>query len=113
MGPIMPILPIWTLSKDARGLLVQADDWDEMARKLALAAAVLKNTIQRFNANANAGHDPDFNRGVHTYDRIFGHTQIQSHPSTMHSETPPFYTLRIYPGAIGQKDDLCTDVNGQ
>src|SRR3546814_6881828 len=54
MGPIMPILPIWTLSKDARGLLVQADDWDEMARKLDLDAAVLKNTIQRFNANARS-----------------------------------------------------------
>src|SRR3546814_17304952 len=52
MGPIMPILPIWILSKDARGLLVQADDWDEMARKLDLDAAVLKPTIQSFNISA-------------------------------------------------------------
>src|SRR3546814_432529 len=112
MGPIMPILPIWTLSKDARGLLVQADDWDEMARKLDLDAAVLKNTIQRFNANANAGHDPDFHRGEHTYDRIFGDHKIKSNPSLMPLEKPPFYALRIYPGDIGTNGGLVTDVNG-
>src|SRR3546814_7479800 len=67
-----------------------------MARKLDLDAAVLKNTIQRFNANANAGHDPDFHRGEHTYDRIFGDHKIKSNPSLMPLEKPPFYALRIY-----------------
>src|SRR3546814_7493584 len=83
-----------------------------MARKLDLDAAVLKNTIQRFNANANAGHDPDFHRGEHTYDRIFGDHKIKSNPSLMPLEKPPFYALRIYPGDIGTNGGLVTDVNG-
>src|SRR3546814_16903478 len=84
-----------------------------MARKLDLDAAVLKTTIQRFNANANAGHDPDFHRSEHNYDRIFGDHRIKSNHSLMTLEKPPFYALRSYPVDIGRTGGVVTDVDGE
>lgn len=106
MGPVLPIIPIWMHPQGVREILVQANDWDDIASSLGLDADALKATIERFNANARKGQDPDFQRGEHIYDRLFGDQKIPTNPCLMPLEKPPFYALRVYPGDIGTNGGL-------
>ena len=44
--------------------------------------ARLKGSVQRFNGFAKAGKDPDFDRGLHDYDREFHRTMSPMRPGT-------------------------------
>jgi 3-oxosteroid 1-dehydrogenase len=111
MGPVLPILPIWILPKAVRQILFQANSWPELARKLDLDPAALQATMERFNANAKEGHDPDFHRGGRGYEKVFGDQKSKGNANLAALETPPFYAFAIYPGDIGTNGGLVTDVN--
>jgi len=112
MGPVMPMLPVWTLSKEVRSILVRGRTIAELAGKLSIDPAVLTATIERFNAQAHAGVDDDFHRGETPYDLLFGDPRIKKNPTLMALERAPFYAVRIYPGDIGTNGGLVTDSNG-
>jgi 3-oxosteroid 1-dehydrogenase len=76
-------------------------------------AATAKAEIAKFNGYASAGKDPDFNRGLHLYDREWhllfsarrqGTTQPENpHPSNvMHpfAESGPYYAVILAPGTL-------------
>ena len=109
MGPVMPMFPDFMLSKGAREILVKARTWDEMAAKLNIDPAVLKETVERFNANARRGEDPDFGRGHQAYDRYYGDPKVQPNPNLKPIVKAPFYALPIYPGDIGTNGGLRVD----
>ncbi|MFA5495620.1 MAG: FAD-dependent oxidoreductase [Porticoccaceae bacterium] len=113
MGPVLPIIPIWMHPKAVRQILVQARDWDEMARKLNIDPAALKATIDRFNANARQGRDPDFHRGETLYERIFGDQKLEANPSLTPLAKAPFYALPVYPGDIGTNGGLRIGINAE
>ena len=58
-----------------------SSDLDELAAKAGLDAAALRATIDRYNAQVDAGADPDFGR----------RHLVHNHGALRRIETPPFY----------------------
>jgi 3-oxosteroid 1-dehydrogenase len=113
MGPMMPMIPDFLHPRAVRDILVKTRTWDEMADRLNIDRAVLRDTIARFNANAREGKDPDFGRGHQPYDRFYGDPKVTPNPNLLPLEHAPFYALPIYPGDIGTNGGLATDANAQ
>ena len=93
----------------ADGYVVRAGTLAELAQKLGLPADTLQRTVQRFNAHAATGSDPDFGRGGTTYQRALGDAAHGPNPSLGTLEQAPFYALKLYPGDIGAATGLVTD----
>lgn len=115
MGPLLPGSPKSDarLKSNVKAALVKADSWAELAGKIGVPAAALEATIQRFNTMAKAGKDEDFRRGENAYDQYYGDPRVTPNGNLGPLEKPPFYAFRIYPGDIGTKGGLKTDINGQ
>lgn len=83
-----------------------------LAALLEIDAAGLTATLDRFNANARNGIDPDFNRGASAYDQYWG-DQHAPHPALGPVETAPFYAVEVVSGVIGTKGGIVTDGTGR
>lgn len=83
------------------GYLVKASSWPELAAAIGLDAGTLQATIQRFNANAAHGEDPDFGKGTDAYHRFNGDPTHKPNPCLAPLEQAPFYAMRMIPGDIG------------
>jgi succinate dehydrogenase/fumarate reductase flavoprotein subunit len=85
--------------------LTAYDSLDALAEDLGIAADVLKETVERFNANAADGVDPDFHRGESAHDRWWGDPVYKGDvKGTLGPlDTPPFYAISIKSGALGTK----------
>lgn len=112
MGPVMPMLPVWTLPRAVRSILFSDATIGGLARKLGLDPAVLEQTVARFNAHVAGGTDEDFHRGDNFYDSLFGDPRLPKNKSLAPVAKGPFYALRIYPGDIGTNGGLVTDTQG-
>jgi 3-oxosteroid 1-dehydrogenase len=97
----------------AAGFLKKADTIEELARQCDLDPAVLKATVERFNAGARAGRDEDFKRGHRAYDEWLGdHYHLPS--NTLGTvEKGPFYAAPVVPGDVGTYGGVVTDVNAR
>jgi 3-oxosteroid 1-dehydrogenase len=115
MGPLLPGSPSGDakLKPNVTAALFKSDSWAGLAEQIKVPAAALEATIQRFNAMAKAGKDEDFRRGENAYDQYYGDPRIKPNGNLGALETAPFYAFTIYPGDIGTKGGLQTDVNGQ
>ncbi|HXY76084.1 MAG TPA: FAD-dependent oxidoreductase [Steroidobacteraceae bacterium] len=113
LGPMIPDLPDWMQPANLQAVLIRAEGWDELARKMQLSGETLKATIARFNEHARAGNDPDFHRGESAYDRYYGDPKVQPNPTLRALETPPFYAVPIYPGDIGTNGGVATNEYAQ
>lgn len=82
-------------------------------RGLAVEAGIdpdgLVETVERFNGFARSGRDLDFNRGDSAYDRSYADPGVKPNPCLAPIETPPFYSVKVYPGDLGTKGGLVTD----
>jgi succinate dehydrogenase/fumarate reductase flavoprotein subunit len=93
--------------------LIRADDLSTLARRLGLPDADLTATVDRFNQMAVEGRDTDFHRGDSLFDRYYADFGRQPSPTLGAISEPPFYGLRIQPGAIGSSGGLLTDTWGR
>jgi 3-oxosteroid 1-dehydrogenase len=84
----------------------------ELAGKLGVDAGGLAATLDRFNADAREGRDPEFHRGESAYDRYWG-DQDAPHPALGPVDTAPFYAIEVRSGVIGTKGGVVTDGAGQ
>jgi succinate dehydrogenase/fumarate reductase flavoprotein subunit len=84
----------------------------ELAATLEIDPAGLEASLERFNAGAREGVDPDFNRGASAYDQYWG-DQHAPHPALGPVETAPFYAIEVVSGVIGTKGGIVTDGDGQ
>lgn len=91
------------------GYLKKADTIEELARQCGLDAAVLRETIERFNENARKGEDPEFQRGLSAYDGFYGDPTNRPNPTLGPIETAPFYAAQVVPGDVGTSGGLVTD----
>jgi succinate dehydrogenase/fumarate reductase flavoprotein subunit len=82
----------------------------ELAAKIGVPAEDLVATVERFNAFAVHGEDPDFHRGETAYDRYWGDAQnIWPNPSLGPLERGPFYAMEVVNGAFGTNGGITTD----
>uniref|UniRef100_UPI00313EDC10 FAD-dependent oxidoreductase n=1 Tax=Hydrogenophaga sp. OTU3427 TaxID=3043856 RepID=UPI00313EDC10 len=94
----------------ADGYLVSGQTLAELAQRLGLPAGSLERTVARFNAHAEAGGDPDFQRGVTAYQRNIGDADWPGkNPNLGPLAQAPFYAVRLYPGDIGAATGFATD----
>ena len=97
--------------------VTRAHTLDELAEAFTLPAAGLRATVDRFNANARTGADPDFGRGQSAYDRWpgFSHAKNPDSPQAALGplETPPFYGAEVAISALGTKGGPRTDREGR
>ncbi|MGI9322956.1 MAG: FAD-binding protein, partial [Pseudomonadales bacterium] len=115
VGPLMPGPPSMDkhMKQSTRDVIKRGDTIAELAAEINVDASVLEATFQRFNEHAKQGEDPDFQRGVNGYDRYYGDPRNKPNPCLAPLVKAPFYAARIYPGDIGTKGGVLTDVNGQ
>jgi 3-oxosteroid 1-dehydrogenase len=116
-GPIAPstMMPDSSLPRRFRdgGYIHRGETLEELAEKLALPAPALKETLDRFNAHAVKGEDPDYNRGWSAQDRYYGHPSVKPNSSLGPVSKPPFYGIEIFPGDLGTKGGLLTDLQSR
>lgn len=67
-----------------KGWIIQADTIKELGGKIGLDPVVLGKTVQQYNACCVSGKDPDFGRKM-----------------LKPLQTPPFYSVKGYPGSYG------------
>jgi len=91
------------------GRLKQAWTLDDLARLCDIDAAGLAETVERFNANAERGVDPDYGRGDSAYNRALGDPNPRVHPCLGPIDEPPYYACEVLPGDIGTCGGLVTD----
>jgi succinate dehydrogenase/fumarate reductase flavoprotein subunit len=98
----------------ADGYLTEASTLAELAQRLGIDPAGLQASVARFNAQAEAGLDPDFHRGETDYQRNIGDaTWPGRNPCLGPLATAPFYAVRLYPGDIGAATGLRTDAQAR
>jgi succinate dehydrogenase/fumarate reductase flavoprotein subunit len=95
------------------GYLIKGRTLEELAAKCGIDPAGLRRTVARFNANAQAGVDPDFGRGETAFNRYGGDARHQPNPSLGPIEKGPFYAVRVVPGSFGTFAGLDTDGRGR
>ncbi len=103
IGPRLPGQPVpeW---------VTRAETLVELAGKLGIPAEGLTASVQRFNAHAEEGHDPDFERGASTYDHFYGDRSREGTAVTLGPVArAPFYAVEIRMGLLGSNGGPRTD----
>jgi 3-oxosteroid 1-dehydrogenase len=111
--PKVPFAPVPTGRKVPRAWLVsgvvkEGHSWDELAGKIGVPAAQLRETAARFNRLARNGHDDDFDRGDSAYDNYYGDPTLPN-PNLYPLGDPPYYAFPIILGDLGTSGGLRTD----
>jgi len=111
--PKVPFAPVPTGRKVPAawlesGIVKEAGSFEELATKLGVPPAQLRQTADRFNELAHKGHDDDFNRGDSAYDNYYGDPTLPN-PNMHPLGKPPYYAFQIIPGDLGTSGGLRTD----
>jgi 3-oxosteroid 1-dehydrogenase len=111
--PKIPLAPVPTGRKLPAawlesGVVCEAASLDELAGKIGVPAATLRETADRFNDLARKGHDDDFNRGDSAYDNYYGDPTL-ANPNLYPLTKPPYYAFQIILGDLGTSGGLRTD----
>jgi predicted oxidoreductase len=79
-----------------------------------MVADGLQTSVQKINAYAETGVDPDFQRGVTAYQQNIGDAAWPGKNPNLGALTQaPFYAVRLYPGDIGASTGLATDADAR
>jgi succinate dehydrogenase/fumarate reductase flavoprotein subunit len=94
----------------ADGYLTEGQTLQDLAHKLGINATGLQSSVNKINAYAETGADPDFQRGVTAYQQNIGDvTWKGKNPNIGALTQTPFYAVKLYPGDIGASTGLVTD----
>ena len=107
LGMMMPgaPLPEWIAS---------AGSLPELAEKIGVDGAQLLATAERFNSAAREARDPDFERGVSSYDHFYGDRSRPGAAATLGPvDTAPFYAVELKLGALGTNGGARTNAAAQ
>jgi len=97
----------------AAGYLSQGATLSDLARVISVDPAELKATVERYNHDAGVGVDSEFGRGGDVYQRFLGDSDNQPNPCMAPIETPPFYSIALYPADLGTACGLATNSRAQ
>jgi succinate dehydrogenase/fumarate reductase flavoprotein subunit len=96
--------------------ITSSDTLAGLAEKLGIPGDALEQTVERFNANARELRDPDFNRGWSAQDQWWGDPTLRDgtpRASLGPLETPPYYAIQVFSGALGTKGGPQTDTRAR
>ncbi|WP_312884438.1 FAD-binding protein [Nocardia barduliensis] len=91
------------------GYMLKARSIAELADRCGIDRAALEKTLDRYNAAAARGEDPDYGKGERAYDRYYGDPRVRPNPCVAPVSHPPFYAVAMYPGDVGTCGGLVTD----
>src|SRR6202163_4331556 len=95
------------------GELIETPGIEALADLIGVERSTLATTVDRYNAHAQVGLDPEFGRGTTIYQRHLGDADHIPNPCVAPIERPPFYALRIYPADLGTAIGLRTDCHAR
>ena len=96
------------------GFLKRADSIEGLASQIGIDPAVLRNTVDKFNADAKQGVDTEFHRGDRAYDNWLGDFYRKDGSHTLGPlDEGPFYAAPMVPGDVGTYGGVVTDVNAR
>jgi len=95
------------------GELIEAPSIDALAVSIGVEKSALSTTVDKYNAHARVGLDPEFGRGTSIYQRHLGDAGHSPNPCVAPIERAPFYALRIYPADLGTAIGLQTDCHAR
>lgn len=112
LGAVRPApLPYgWALRS---GYMKRGKTMAELAAQCGIDPAGLEATVARYNADARAGKDTEFDRGSTPYNRAQGDATNQPNPCMAPVETGPFYAVRFVPGSLGTFVGLSANAQAQ
>ncbi|MER5829230.1 3-oxosteroid 1-dehydrogenase [Streptomyces sp. NPDC002130] len=107
--PTLPFPDAWYDSGAAH------KEWtlDALAASIGVPAAALRTSVNRFNAQALQGEDPDFHRGDSAYDHYYTDPSVLPNSCLAPLWLPPYHAFRIVPGDLGTKGGLRTDARAR
>jgi 3-oxosteroid 1-dehydrogenase len=85
---------------------------EELAEKIGVPAANLRETRDRFNGFVRNGVDEDFHRGESPYERFYGDDSYPN-PNLAEVAKAPFYAIQFTPGDLGTKGGVLTNEHAQ
>jgi 3-oxosteroid 1-dehydrogenase len=92
----------------------QADSLASLGAAIGVDADGLIDTVARFNAAAELGHDPEFHRGETSFERASGDlTRADASANLAPLSTAPYYAVEIEVGAFGTRGGPITDVDAR
>jgi succinate dehydrogenase/fumarate reductase flavoprotein subunit len=97
----------------ATGYLTEAASPGELARVVSVNAETLEATVELHNRDARSGVDTAFGRGSNVYQRHFGDAGVKPNPCLAPIETPPFYSVAVYPADLGTASGLVVNSHAQ
>jgi succinate dehydrogenase/fumarate reductase flavoprotein subunit len=91
------------------GYLVTAPTVEELARRISVDTAGLRETVRRANEFARTGIDLDFGKGETELNRFNGDPDHRPNPCLGPIQAPPFCALQVWPAEIACSTGLATD----
>jgi succinate dehydrogenase/fumarate reductase flavoprotein subunit len=95
------------------GYLVEGHSLEDLARKIGVPQRALVDTVQRYNAHAARGEDPDFGKGADAHSRFRGDPTHAPNPAIAPIGDGPYYALAIQPGDLSTVGGLSTNAHAQ
>lgn len=95
------------------GYLIEAPTLEALAEKIGVPARALQDTVERFNAGAARGEDPEFGRGADAHSRFRGDATHTPNPGLAPIGAGPYYAVAIHPGDLSTTGGLSTNGRAQ
>lgn len=95
------------------GYLIQADTLAALAAALGLDPDTLKDTVTRYNLDAENGVDTGFAKGGNSYNRALGDPGHRPNSCLAPLVEGPFFAVRLYTGDLGTSRGLVTNGHAQ
>jgi hypothetical protein len=91
--------------------IFMAPTLEKLASQIGVDSSGLRATTDKYNSMCLQGVDLDYGKGSSEYDQFFGDPKCQPNPNLGVVRKGPFYAIQIYPGDLGTKGGLLTDVS--
>ncbi len=95
------------------GYLRRGQNPRDLAFACGIDPAGLEATLERWNAHAAQGADPEFGRGSSAYMRLQGDPDQRPNPNVAPITRAPFYAVKVEPGSFGTFAGLRTDAQAR
>lgn len=105
--------PVPRLPYLRNGFLTRGRTLEELARKLSVDPATLRDAVDRFNEGARAGVDTEFGRGDGEFNRFKGDPKHGPNPTLGAVEKGPFFAAKVRLGDLGTFAGLATGRDGR